>query len=226
MPENTDLIVAIDVSKSFDTNIKADALRNVNLKIQTGEFCSITGPSGSGKSTLLHLLSGLDIPTSGTILIDNQNISNFNDKEATKFRQKYIGLIFQFHFLLPEFTAMENIMIPQILSGVSQKKAKEKALELLEKVNILNKKNNRPSQMSGGEQQRVAIARALSNEPKILLADEPTGNLDSVNSKNIYSILKNLNEEYHQTIVIVTHDLGFAKSTNRIIEIIDGKIVK
>ena len=226
MPENNDLIVAIDVSKSFDTNIKADALRNVNLKIQTGEFCSITGPSGSGKSTLLHLLSGLDIPTSGTILIDNQNISNFNDKEATKFRQKYIGLIFQFHFLLPEFTAMENIMIPQILSGVSQKKAKEKALELLEKVNILNKKNNRPSQMSGGEQQRVAIARALSNEPKILLADEPTGNLDSVNSKNIYSILKNLNEEYHQTIVIVTHDLGFAKSTNRIIEIIDGKIVK
>lgn len=220
-----DLIVAENVSKSFDGELKAVALKNINLRIQKGEFCAIVGPSGSGKSTLLHLLGALDVPTSGEVFVNSRSLSELKENELTKFRQKYIGLVFQFHFLLPEFTAFENLLIPQLLANVPRKKAEKVSFELLERVNLLNKKNNRPSQMSGGEQQRVALARALVNDPVILLADEPTGNLDSANSKNIYSLLKQLNEESKQTILVVTHDLNFAQKTNRIIEIIDGQIV-
>ncbi len=225
MTEYINLIEVKNVSKTFDGNIKAEALRNVNLQIKQGEFCAIMGPSGSGKSTLLHLIGALDIPTSGEILINSKSTIKLKENELTKFRQKYIGLVFQFHFLLPEFTALENLLIPQLLTRVPRPEAEKRALDLLEKVHILNKKDNRPSQMSGGEQQRVAIARALVNNPLILLADEPTGNLDSGNSKNIYSLLKSLNDEHNQTILVVTHDLNFANKTNRVIEIIDGQIV-
>ncbi len=218
------LIFLENVSKTFEGNIKSEALKNINLSIKKGEFCSLMGPSGSGKSTLLYLIGALDIPSSGEIYINSQAISKLNEKQLTKLRQDYIGLVFQFHFLLPEFTALENLMIPQLLIKVPREQAKKNALELLEKVNILHKKDNRPSQMSGGEQQRVAIARSLVNNPLILLADEPTGNLDSANSENIYSLLRSLNEEHNQTILIVTHDQNFASQTNRIIEIIDGQI--
>ena len=219
-----DVIVAENVSKIFDGNIKSEALHNVNLTIKKGEFCSLVGPSGSGKSTLLYLLSALDQPSSGEIYINQNPISKLNEKGLNELRQKHIGLVFQFHFLLPEFTALENLIIPQVLMKKNYKEAEKKALEILEKTNILHKKDNRPSQMSGGEQQRVAIARALVNNPDIILADEPTGNLDSVNSKHIYDLLKSINQETKQTILVVTHDNNFASKTDRIIEIIDGII--
>ncbi|MEK7433927.1 MAG: ABC transporter ATP-binding protein [Cyanobacteriota bacterium] len=215
-----------NIYKIFDGKIKSEALKDINIQIEKGEFCSITGPSGSGKSTLLYLLSALDTPTAGDIFINNKNISKMNDKELTQIRQNEIGLVFQFHFLLPEFTALENLMISQLLAKKDKKLSEKKALEILEKVNILHKKSSLPSEMSGGEQQRVAIARALINEPAILLADEPTGNLDSNNSKNIYDLLKELNKDYNQTILIVTHDINFARCTDRIIEIVDGRIKK
>ncbi len=222
---SNEIIVAQNVSKTFDGNVKATALNDINLKIDKGEFCSIIGPSGSGKSTLLYLLSALDQPSSGEIFINSYPISKLNENELNELRQKHIGLIFQFHFLLPEFTAIENLIIPQLLMKKNKKVAEKKALEILEKVNIIHKKDNRPSQMSGGEQQRVAIARALVNDPSIILADEPTGNLDSVNSNNIYELLHSINKETGQTILVVTHDNNFADKTNRIIQIIDGKII-
>jgi lipoprotein-releasing system ATP-binding protein len=222
MSEN--IIIAENVSKIFDGNIKSEALHNINLTIKKGEFCSIVGPSGSGKSTLLHLLSALDQPSSGEIYINQKPISKLTENSLNELRQKYIGLVFQFHFLLPEFTALENLIIPQVLMKKNYNESKKKALEILEKVQISHKKDSRPSQMSGGEQQRVAIGRALVNDPDIILADEPTGNLDSVNSKNIYNLLKTINQENNQTILVVTHDNNFANQTNRIIEIIDGKI--
>lgn len=217
------IIKLIDICKIFE-NSKAEILKNINLEIFRGDFCAITGPSGSGKSTLLHIMSCLENPSSGKIIIDSVDASSLNEKSLTIFRQKYIGLVFQFHFLLPEFNALENIMIPQLLAGKSKKEAKDKAEHLLEKVNLLDKKNSKPSQMSGGEQQRVAIARALSNDPVILLADEPTGNLDSKNSKNIYSLLRELNETLKQTILVITHEHNFASKADKIIEIEDGKI--
>lgn len=219
-----EIIVAENVSKIFEGNIKSSALNNVNLKINKGEFCSIIGPSGSGKSTLLHLLSALDQPSSGEIYINSHAISKLKENQLNELRQKYIGLVFQFHFLLPEFTALENLVIPQLLMKKNQKVAEKQALEMLDKVKISHKKDNRPSQMSGGEQQRVAIARALVNNPSIILADEPTGNLDSVNSQNIYDLLRSINTETGQTILVVTHDNHFASQTNRIIEIIDGTV--
>ncbi|MFN8575510.1 MAG: ABC transporter ATP-binding protein [Candidatus Sericytochromatia bacterium] len=218
------IIIAENVYKTFDGNIKSEALHNINISIKKGEFCSIVGPSGSCKSTILHLLGALDQPSSGEIYISQKPISKLNENSLNELRQKHIGLVFQFHFLLPEFTALENLIIPQVLVKKNYKDAEKKALEILDKVQISHKKDNRPSQMSGGEQQRVAIARALINEPDIILADEPTGNLDSVNSKNIYNLLKEINEENNQTILVVTHDNNFANQTNRIIEIIDGKI--
>lgn len=221
---NDNIIIADNVSKVFEGNIKSEALHEINLNIKKGEFCSIVGPSGSGKSTLLHLLAALDQPSGGEIYINQTPISKLSENQLNDLRQKHIGLVFQFHFLLPEFTAIENLIIPQILMKKKYNEAEKKALEMLEKVQISHKKNNRPSQMSGGEQQRVAIARALVNDPDIILADEPTGNLDSINSKNIYNLLKSINEENKQTILVVTHDNNFANQTNRIIEIVDGKI--
>lgn len=221
---DNDIIIAEDVSKVFEGNIKSAALNKVNIRIQRGEFCSITGPSGSGKSTLLHLLAALDQPSSGEIYINSNPISKLSENQLNELRQKYIGLVFQFHFLLPEFTAFENLIIPQLLMKKKQKDAENRAMEILEKVKISHKKDSRPSQMSGGEQQRVAIARALVNNPSIILADEPTGNLDSVNSKNIYELLRSINQETGQTILVVTHDNNFASQTNRIIEIIDGTV--
>ncbi|MFN4150684.1 MAG: ABC transporter ATP-binding protein [Candidatus Sericytochromatia bacterium] len=217
------IIKLIEICKSFE-NSKAEILKNINLEIFKGDFSAITGPSGSGKSTLLHIISCLENPSSGKIIIDSVDASSLNEKALTIFRQKYIGLVFQFHFLLPEFNALENIMIPQLFAGKSQKEAKNKAEHLLDKVNILDKKSHKPSQMSGGEQQRVAIARALSNDPVILLADEPTGNLDSKNSKNIYSLLRELNETLEQTILVITHEHNFASKADKIIEIEDGRI--
>ena len=205
---------------------KVEALKGVNLEIERGEIVGLMGPSGSGKSTLLNLLGGIDKPTDGEVFIDGKNINVMKDKELAKFRNKNIGFVFQFHYLLPEFTALENVVIPtQFYRYMRYRDAEKKGRELLNKLNLKDRIYHRPSQMSGGEQQRVAIARAIINEPKIILADEPTGNLDSANTKAVMDILTELNREKNITIVIATHDDFVASFCNRIIKLVDGEII-
>ncbi len=204
---------------------KVEALKGVNLEIRKGEMLALMGPSGSGKSTLLNLLGGIDKPTKGEVLINGKNINNMKDKELAKFRNKNIGFVFQFHYLLPEFTALENVIIPtQFYRYMKPKDAEEKAKRLLSKLNLRERFYHRPSQMSGGEQQRVAIARAIINEPEIILADEPTGNLDTSNTEVVMGIFTELNREKNITIVIATHDNFVASFCNRIIKLKDGLI--
>ena len=204
---------------------KVEALKGVNIEIEKGEIVGLMGPSGSGKSTLLNLLGGIDKPTDGEVIIDGKNINRMKDKELAKFRNKNIGFVFQFHYLLPEFTALENVVIPtQFYKYMRYRDAERKATDLLTKLNLKDRINHKPSQMSGGEQQRVAIARAIINEPQIILADEPTGNLDSTNTKAVMEILIKLNREKNITIVIATHDNFVASFCNRIVRLKDGMI--
>jgi len=201
------------------------ALRDVNLRIKEGEMVGILGPSGSGKSTLVHIIGCMDKPTKGEVYLFGKNILSLKDKDLAELRKKYIGFVFQMFYLFPNMTALENVEIPMIFAGVPKKKRIEKAKELLKAVNLLEKANNLPSQLSGGEQQRVAIARALANDPKIILADEPTGDLDIKSSEIIINLFKKLNKEYGKTVVIVTHDIKIAKNVDRIIVIKKGSIV-
>ena len=200
------------------------ALNNVNFKVNKGEFVAIVGKSGSGKSTLLHLLAGLDNPTTGFVYINNQNIYSFSDKELTVFRRKYIGVIYQFYNLIPVLNVRENILLPALFDGrqVSDKRVND----LLRSLGLVNKEEMFPNDLSGGQQQRVAIGRALINKPKIILADEPTGNLDSKNSKYVMKLLKFYNKRFKQTIIMVTHDLSLARQADRVITMSDGKIIK
>ncbi|RUM57936.1 MAG: lipoprotein-releasing system ATP-binding protein LolD [Persephonella sp.] len=220
-------IVGKNLSKVYqlEGGEKVEALKGVNLEIRKGEIVGLMGPSGSGKSTLLNLLGGIDKPTKGEVLINGKNINNLKDRELAKFRNKNIGFVFQFHYLLPEFTALENVIIPtQFYRYMKPKDAEEKARNLLSKLNLEGRVYHRPSQMSGGEQQRVAIARAVINEPEIILADEPTGNLDTANTKVVMDIFTELNREKNITIVIATHDDFVASFCNRIIKLKDGVI--
>lgn len=199
------------------------ALRDINLSIKKGEFVSITGKSGCGKSTLLHLLSGLDLPTDGEVIINNQDIYKFSEKELTIFRRKNIGIIYQFYNLIPNLNVKENILLPLFLD---KRKVNEKRLkELIKTLGLSSKINFMPNDLSGGLQQRTAIGRALINKPKILFADEPTGNLDSKNSQKVMSLLEYYNKKYNQTIVMVTHDLSLARRCKRNIVMKDGKII-
>ena len=200
------------------------ALNNVSFKVQKGEFIVIVGKSGSGKSTLLHLLGGLDKPSSGSVFINNQDIYKMSDKNLTVFRRKYIGIIYQFYNLIPVLSVKENILLPALFDGrnISDKKIND----MLKSLGLLNKADTYPNDLSGGQQQRVAIGRALINHPKILLADEPTGNLDSRNSKHVMKLLEFYNKKYHQTIIMVTHDMSLSKRASRIITMSDGKIIK
>ena len=200
------------------------ALNNVNFKVNKGEFVAIVGKSGSGKSTLLHLLAGLDNPTTGFVYINNQNIYSFSDKELTVFRRKYIGIIYQFYNLIPVLNVRENILLPALFDGrqVSDKRVND----LLRSLGLVNKEEMFPNDLSGGQQQRVAIGRALINKPKIILADEPTGNLDSKNSKYVMKLLKFYNKRFKQTIIMVTHDLSLARQADRVITMSDGNIIK
>ena len=200
-------------------------LNGINLNVKKGEFVSIIGASGAGKSTLLHILGTLEKPTKGHLEINNQNLSNFSDKKLSEFRNNEIGFIFQFHNLLSEFTAFENICIPGYISKKSKKEVEDKAIELMKKLNIDNRTNHKPNELSGGEQQRVAIARSLINSPSIILADEPTGNLDSKNSSEIHHLLSSLNKTLKQTIIVVTHNTELSKITDRQILISDGIIL-
>lgn len=201
---------------------KVDALSNVNLTINSGEFTAIVGPSGSGKSTLLHLMGGVDKPTSGKVFIDGVDICKLKEKELSILRRRKIGFVFQFYNLIPVLTAEENMLMPLMLDG--RKEDKKYISELMDILGIKERRNHLPSQLSGGQQQRVSIGRALANKPSIVLADEPTGNLDSKNSREIVELLKFSVKKYHQTLVMITHDLNIAASADRIITIEDGRI--
>jgi len=183
---------------------------------------AIMGPSGSGKSTLLHILGGIDIPTEGTVKIEDTNIFKLNEKSLAKFRNKNIGFVFQFHHLLPEFSALENVIMPLLI--YKQKNAEKKGKEILKELSLSHRMNHKPSQLSGGEQQRVAIGRAIINNPKILLADEPTGNLDKKNTQVVINILKNMNKQFNTTIILATHDIAVAEECHYIYYIEDGLI--
>ena len=200
------------------------ALNNISLRMKKGEFIAIVGKSGSGKSTLLHLLGGLDTPSKGTVVINNQDIYKMSDKDLTVFRRKYIGIIYQFYNLISVLSVKENILLPALFDGreISDKRLND----LVKNLDLTNKLDCFPNDLSGGKQQRTAIGRALINRPKILLADEPTGNLDSRNSKHVMRLLKFYNKKYRQTIIMVTHDMSLAKRANRIITMSDGKIIK
>ena len=218
------LLEIIDIKKSYPitkTN-RLEVLKGIYVKIYKGEIVAIVGKSGAGKSTLLHILGTLDKPDSGKIIFENNEILKRNDKQIAKFRNKEIGFIFQFHHLLPEFTSFENVLIASLISG---KKNTERVNELLNEVGILDRADHKPSEISGGEAQRVAIARALINSPKLVLADEPTGNLDSENAEAVVKLLFHLRDKFNHTFVIVTHNEDFAKKCDRIVKIRDGVII-
>ncbi|MFL0197580.1 ABC transporter ATP-binding protein [Clostridium sp. WILCCON 0269] len=213
-----------NVSKIYNMGKeKVIALDNVNLTIKEGEFTAIVGPSGSGKSTLMHLVGGLDTPTSGSIFIDGKDISKLKDKDMSKYRNKSVGFVFQSFNLENTQTALENVMMPLIFSGIDKRKRKVKAEKALEMVGLKDKIKNKPTELSGGQRQRVSIARALVNEPRIIFADEPTGNLDSKNGQLIMNLLSDLNERGY-TVIMVTHNMEEAKRARRIISIKDGKV--
>ncbi|MBU4269370.1 ABC transporter ATP-binding protein [Candidatus Dependentiae bacterium] len=201
------------------------ALKDVSISIEKGEFVAITGTSGSGKSTLMHLLGCLDIPTEGEYLIDNKNVSTMNRDELAHIRNEKIGFVFQKFFLLPDLTATDNVALPQLYAGVPENEARDKAKKLLTMVDLNSRLDHYPYQLSGGQQQRVAVARSLINEPAIILADEPTGNLDTQTGDTIMELFSKLNKENNVTIIIVTHESEIAQKTNRIIQLLDGKII-
>ncbi|SFM80023.1 ABC transporter ATP-binding protein [Methanolobus profundi] len=222
--KGSDIIQARGLSKIYSNGVEVRALDDVDLDIKRGEFLSIIGPSGSGKSTLLHMIGILDTPTSGSITIDDKVVTEMSDKERSKVRNEVLGFIFQYHHLMPDFNALENVMMPLLVGGMKNKDAKKKAAVLLEEVGLGDRMDHRPNQLSGGQAQRVAIARALANDPGIVIGDEPTGNLDTKASDMIYDLLRKLNRDRGQTFILVTHDEEMAKKTDRIIRIVDGRI--
>ncbi len=220
------LISFKDLCKSYFTNkIKINILENAEINIKQGETLAIVGSSGIGKSTLLHILGTLDRPDKGSFLFNNMEVFKFCDKELAKFRNRSIGFVFQFHHLLNEFSSVENVMIPALISGLGKQSAKKKAEVILKRVGLGKRLDHKVNQLSGGEQQRVAIARALIIKPKLLLADEPTGNLDKTNSRQIHGLLKELNMEFDMAVVIVTHNMDLANYMSRVVTISDGKLL-
>jgi len=220
------IVEAVELKKTYMLGkVPVEALRGVNLKVEEGEFLSILGPSGSGKSTLLNLIGALDKPTSGKLLIENVDISTLNDGELADLRRK-IGFVFQFFNLIPRFTARQNVELPMAIAGLSGEERRKRAEELLETVGLKGRMNHKPTELSGGEQQRVAIARALANNPRFLLMDEPTGNIDSKNAYEIIQLIKRLNKEKGVTTIMVTHDQRLAAEAKRTVHMLDGLIVK
>lgn len=209
------------ITKSFG---QLEVLKGIDLHINKGEVVSIVGPSGVGKTTLLQIIGTLDKPDNGTVTIDGTDISKLGKKKLAEFRNRHIGFVFQFHQLLPEFTALENIMIPAFISGASRSEAKRRAKELLDFMGLAERASHKPNELSGGEKQRVAVARALVNNPAVILADEPSGSLDSKNKAELHQLFFDLRDRFGQTFVIVTHDESLAKITDRTIEMRDGKL--
>ena len=217
------MITTENVTKSFGT---LQVLKGISLHIDRGEIVSIVGPSGAGKTTLLQILGTLDRPDGGSVLVDGTDVTRLNGKQLSDFRNQHLGFVFQFHQLLPEFTALENIMIPAYIAGTSQKEAKERAGELLSFLGLSDRAHHKPNALSGGEKQRVAVARALMNRPAVVLADEPSGSLDTQNKQELHQLFFRLRQETGQTFVIVTHDEELASQTDRTIHLRDGGILQ
>lgn len=217
------MIKAVNIKKSFGS---LEVLKGINLEIPTGKIHSIVGASGAGKTTLLQILGTLGKPDSGAIYFNEKKISSFSEKEISTFRNKEIGFVFQFHHLLPEFTALENVCIPAFIARESKSTAEKKALKLLDYLGLSDRTGHKPSELSGGEKQRVAVARALINNPSVVLADEPSGNLDSANRDELHDLLFKLRDDFGQTFIIVTHDDNFAERSDKIIHIKDGIIME
>lgn len=216
------MIVAENITKSYG---QLKVLKGLNLEVNKKEIITIVGPSGAGKTTLLQILGTLDKADGGTIKYSDRSIGDLSAKALAKFRNEEIGFVFQFHQLLPEFTALENVCIPAYIAGKTKPEAEERARELLDYLGMLGRLDHKPSELSGGEQQRVAVARALANKPSVILADEPSGNLDTENKQDLHKLFFDLRDSFGQTIIIVTHDKELAQMSDRTIEIIDGEIV-
>ena len=211
------------ITKSFGS---LQVLKGIDLEINKGEIVSIVGPSGAGKTTLLQIMGTLDEPDAGVVQIDGTVVSRMKEKELSAFRNKNIGFVFQFHQLLPEFTALENVMIPALIAGVSSKEAHERTMKILDFMGLVDRASHKPNELSGGEKQRVAVARALINDPAVILADEPSGSLDTHNKEDLHQLFFDLRDRLGQTFVIVTHDEGLAKITDRTVHMVDGMIKK
>ena len=219
------LIRIVDLYKSYyDGLTELPVLKGIDLEVKKAEIIAIVGASGVGKSTLLHLLGGLDRPTEGTIFYEGEDIFALSDQKLDWFRNEEIGFVFQFHHLLPEFTALENVAIPGLISQKKSDVAQDRAKELLDYVGLGKRLAHRPSELSGGERQRVAIARALVNQPKVVLADEPTGNLDQKTSEAVHDLLWTLNDQFNQTFIIVTHNQALAQRADRLVQLVDGQV--
>ena len=220
------ILKAENICKSYQMNkkLRLDVLKDISMEIEANKISVIIGASGAGKSTLLHLLGALDRPDSGQVVYQDDNIFSLSDDRLAKFRNRNIGFIFQFHHLLPEFTAIENVSIPQMISGLSLSKAREKSKELLSTVGLTERMDHKPAELSGGEQQRVAVARALANNPQIIFGDEPTGNLDSKNSESIHQLILELRDTLNMTFVIVTHNSNLVNLADKVYEIKDGNV--
>jgi lipoprotein-releasing system ATP-binding protein len=216
------MIKARDIRKSFGN---LEVLKGVSLDIAKGEIVAIVGASGAGKTTLLQILGSLDKADSGSVEINGTHFNDLNERALAEFRNKQIGFIFQFHQLLPEFTALENVLIPAYIAHENPKTAEKRALEILSFLNLSSRLSHKPNELSGGEKQRVAVARALINNPSVILADEPSGSLDSQNKEELHQLLFNLRKEFGQSIVVITHDRGLAEVSDRIIEMQDGQII-
>ena len=211
------------ITKSFGS---LQVLKGIDLEINKGEIVSIVGPSGAGKTTLLQIMGTLDEPDAGTVQIDGTVVSRMKEKELSAFRNKNIGFVFQFHQLLPEFTALENVMIPALIAGVSSKEANDRAMKILDFMGLVDRASHKPNELSGGEKQRVAVARALINDPAVIRADDPSGSLDTHSKEDLHQLFFDLRDRLGQTFVIVTHDEGLAKITDRTVHMVDGMIKK
>jgi lipoprotein-releasing system ATP-binding protein len=220
-----DIIVLKDLTKTYGDGVEVRALDGVSVNIKAGEFVAIVGPSGSGKSTLLNMIGLLDTPSSGQIFLKGIDVSQASPEERARLRNQELGFVFQYHHLIPEFSALENVMMPLLIAKKSKVQAQERALELLDAVGLRDRQKNKPNQLSGGQNQRVAVARALANWPSIVIGDELTGNLDTKSSELIYNLLRELNRKINQTFILVTHDMALAEKTDRILRIVDGKLV-
>jgi lipoprotein-releasing system ATP-binding protein len=219
------LVVIENITKTFQHMGRAlDVLKGINLTIEQGQILAIVGPSGAGKSTLLHCIGTLDLPTSGRIRFDGEELTTMRSSRLAAVRNRDVGFVFQFHHLLPEFNALENIMLPGLIAGRSRKEMEKRATMLLEEIGLSDRATHRPGELSGGEQQRVAVARALSLEPRMVLADEPTGNLDSRTSDSIHELFFEINRRHNTTIVVVTHNPSFADSMPRVVHLLDGRV--
>ncbi|MBN1543597.1 ABC transporter ATP-binding protein [candidate division KSB1 bacterium] len=227
MQPSNPILQITDLYKNYHLDGAQDVkvLKGINLEVEPGEIVTVLGPSGVGKSTLLHVIGTLDKPTQGSVRIDGQDIFRYKEATLADFRNQTIGFIFQFHHLLPEFSALENVMMPGLIANRDRKELRRIGMELLAEVDLTHRAHHRPRELSGGEQQRVAVARALVNQPKIVLADEPSGNLDVHTAESLHKLLWRVSRNHLQTLIIVTHNLALAEQSDRIVELYDGKII-